>query len=1485
MAGILYGFIYILVSAPGFQRYIAEKIGEELSTLTGGDIGFGSIEITPFTEVVIHDLSAATPEGQRFLDVGTVGAGINLFRLITEGKIEITYVELIDADIKIWQAIKDGPLNIQFLIDAFSSKDQEKPPAAFDLKLRNIVLRKCNLSFDKLWVPATESDKIDFNHIALNNLKADLALPRLSNDYVNVDLRRLSFEIVKGPVVKTISLKCDLSPKELKIKDFLLNFGSTKISPEDIALELVKPFDFIGSIREHGLELILEKNIINPSDLSWVYPGLKNFDDNIDLSLKVKSDLDYIDIDEFKMNDSSDFIAELKGKISSINKINKSSAEVSLFKINIPALITNEVVSAFSAQLPENAKDIIKKLGNIKVEASLESECLEDGGIGNLNLEAEGIEVTVEVQTSSSHSLFTGNADIKIENISSFLSNVPLGNLDLSLNFDEITPLKKPVELIEGNLNLIVNQVEYRDYKLENIELELTKKEKDLAGWLAVDNILGVIETGFSFVLDDKIKTGTVDISLKDINSEIVGLTGKLKNRFLNCNISSEFSGSSIDNLTGSLSLDDFKIFSKGHEELSLSHLEVISNIEENDSREITIDSDWIQSEINGKFAYVDIVPVLKGMLHRVFPLLLPDVVYHEDKNVDLELSALILPENDLPEYLKLPFRLLVPIEISAHINSTDNDMLATVNIPYLQQGKDKLIYDTRLFMDLDAAAEECRFEFNSTMPAKNGEVALALNMAGSGDKLNFDLSWVNPLNNNFKGSLGFETKFTRNLMSKIPDIAVNINPSKLSMGTEDWFISPATLKYDSGILDVRGLKIWHDDQFVEIVGKASKSTEDNIRINLSQIDVDYVFDTLNINYVTFGGTATGEIVGNGVFSKNPVAHTKKLFIKDLSYNGCVVGDGDIESHWNNDEKEVAISAIISRDGKTCVNGAGGVWLASDSLCFDIEGSKVPVEFLQPFMQAFTSHVGGIASGKVRLAGNFHDIDLTGAGYADSIAIKLDYTNTIYHGSDSIYLYPGRIEIPGFKLYDTYGNSALVTGEVTHKYFHEPSFNFKLSEAEDFLCYDTNQSLNPDWYGTVFGSGNAVLRGWPGYVDINIDMTLGSKSVFTFVLNDRLDASDFTFLTFSDKRKEEELKNKKDTIPDFKELFRRNKNSNNDTPTNFDLGIRATVLPGLLFNVIMDPAAGDKISARGDGAIQIEYQSDNDQLLMYGKYIINEGNYNFSLQDLILKDFKIKEGSYISFNGDPLDADLDISAAYRVNTNLSDLDKSFSSDRDLARTNVPVDAILKVTGHMTSPDISFDIELPTLTQDVERKVKSIISTDDMMNRQIIYLLALSRFYTPEYMGSSSNGSEFAGLASTTISSQLANMIGQLTDKFSLAPTFRTDKGDFSDLEVDVALSSRLLNNRLLLNGNFGYRDKSTSSTTFIGDFDIEYLLNNTGNLRLKAYNHFNDQNYYLREALTTQGLGVIYRRDFNNPFRRKKSILTNSEENEDKKEE
>ena len=475
----------------------------------------------------------------------------------------------------------------------------------------------------------------------------------------------------------------------------------------------------------------------------------------------------------------------------------------------------------------------------------------------------------------------------------------------------------------------------------------------------------------------------------------------------------------------------------------------------------------------------------------------------------------------------------------------------------------------------------------------------------------------------------------------------------------------------------------------------------------------------------------------------------------------------------------------------------------------------------------------------------------------------------MYHASDSVHLRPGRIELDNIVIRDPEGNTARLTGTVGHTFFKAPTFKFDITDAHNFLSYNVTSKQNPDWYGTIYGNGGASVTGWPGVVNINVDMSTAPRSTFTFVLSDRLDAEDYSFLTFRDVTPDSLKTNTKggdDTPLIVKTLKEAIASNIADEPSQYNMDIAVNVTPDARITLVMDPAGGDEIKAVGAGNLHMAYHSANNDLNMWGKYTVQSGSYRFTLQDIIIKDFTIKEGSEIQFDGDPYGVKTKLSAYYATNANLSDLDESFLQDREVARTNVPVHALMLVNGDIRQPVISFDLEFPTLTQDTYRKVRSIVSTEDMMNRQIIYLLALNRFYTPDYMASTTKGNELFSVASSTISSQLGNMLGKLSENWSIAPNLRSDRGDFSDVEVDLALSSRLLNNRLIFNGNFGYRDKSLNSNQFIGDFDIEYLLNKRGTWRLKAYNRYNDRNFYVRSAQTTQGVGIMFRRDFDKLF-------------------
>jgi hypothetical protein len=155
-----------------------------------------------------------------------------------------------------------------------------------------------------------------------------------------------------------------------------------------------------------------------------------------------------------------------------------------------------------------------------------------------------------------------------------------------------------------------------------------------------------------------------------------------------------------------------------------------------------------------------------------------------------------------------------------------------------------------------------------------------------------------------------------------------------------------------------------------------------------------------------------------------------------------------------------------------------------------------------------------------------------------------------------------------------------------------------------------------------------------------------------------------------------------------------------------------------------------------------------------------------------------------------------------------------------------------------------------------------------MNTQIIYLLGLGRFYTNEaarQMGDTSSSGTVNNLLSSTISGQinqmLTNMIGT-ESKWNFGTGLSTGERGWNDLDVEGILSGRLLDDRLLINGNFGYRDNVlTQQGSFIGDFDIKWRIKRNHNLYLKAYNQNNDR-YFTKGTLNTQGIGISYQKDF-----------------------
>ncbi len=1464
----LVALTYLLMLLPPIQAQLCSKGEKALSEYLGTEVSIGKVSVTPFNQLELQDVLIKDQQGDSLLTVDKLGVGISLKDYFADRRIVVTYGEIIGLNGHVTRPDKDSPTNMQFIIDAFKPKD-DKPPKPFDVQVKTVVVRQSNLTYDVLNQPR-KVGQFDPNHLGVSNLRADLALPQLKNNDFSIRVKRLSFDESSGFSLRRLSTDVHLTDNALDVKDIKVQLPNSDIRLDDLHLEYSSLKNLGNELKQEPLCIRTSGSRITPSDLAAFVPQLKQFNDPMRLDATVVRDGSRIEVPELNLRmDDGSLALNTRGSMVLPNEGGYRSLDLDRIDLNANAATLNKIMGLVPGLTPQ-ANGIISRCGNITLDGELHTTHNKFTFNGNVGTSLGDADLNGSLTQQQGTSRFTGHVKSNGLQVGTLLDKHDLlGEVAMDAQVDALIHGGDVSGHLQGQLPF----VDFKGVRYHGIVADVEKQGKDFMGSLAMNDPNGRVTIEGKASLDGIKSNYDVNIKADNMDLARLGITDQYPDRRLSANATASFWGNSLDNASGHIEVNNFAFTNHNDEGLTFKSLQL--NADNNGyDKVINIESDHINGFVSGQYDFKTIVPTVKHMLSNAFPQYFGDYADYSHNGMlnDVHLNLVVNPDDELNEMLNMPVKLAYRAVIEGNLSERDTTFDLVVDAPLIVQGANKVIEQTKLFVELDSATNKVTLNVQSRYPAKNGMIDLNLDASGQNNLMDANLSWRMPMEHDFHGNLNVDCLLDRGTNGGLK-ADLNIHPSQLVFNDTIWEVARGQVNIDNGVVTVENVAGGHGDQFIHINGKVSHDPDDELCLELNDVNLDYVFETLAIDHVDFGGRATSKVYASDLMSESPRLYTPSLFIKDITYNDALLGDFDIKAEYDNASKGILVEGGIDQPNGRHTGLSGGIYIADDSLYIEFDSDHANVAFLKPYMEAFTSEVQGEMSGKAILFGNFHTINLEGDIVADSIRFLIDYVNCYYSASDvPIHIIPDYIEFSDIPIHDRDGHEAKLGGWLKHDAFHNPEFSFAITDAHDFLSYDTDPSINPDWYGTIYGNGACFVDGGPGIVNIRVNMTSAPRSKFTLVMSDTEQADNYDFITFRDRETAAApvITQEVDTFAMILNQFKKVQLEENSEPSAYNIDLQGDITPDVALTVVMDPVGGDRIKATGSGHMRLTY-NNNGELETYGKYTLDKGTYNFTLQDVIIKDFTIRDGSSISFEGDPYAAVLDLEAVYSLNANIRDLDDSFGQDPDLNRTNVPVHALLRAKGIISEPDISFDLEFPSLTTDAYHKVKSIISTPEMMNRQIIYLLALNRFYTPEYMGTTANQNDFiTSVASSTIAGQLSNILGKMTDNLSIAPNFRTNKGDFSDMEVDVALSSQLLNNRLLLNGNFGYRDNTynTSNTNFIGDFDLEYLLNNKGTFRLKAYNHFNDQNYYLRNALTTQGVGIVWKHDFDKPRRK-----------------
>ena len=1431
-------------------------VAEELSDLLNTRVTIGRINIGLLNRIIIDDVLLDDQDEQEMLKVTRLSAKFDIMPFF-KGKISISSVQLFGFNINLQKKTPDSPPNFKFVLDAFASNDTVKKNNSLDLRINSILIRRGRMAYHVLSEEETPG-KFNAKHIHLQNIIANISLKALSKDSINLGIKRLSLdEKVSGFSLKKMSLKLVANSRQTSIDNFAIELPETSLKLDTIHLiyDSLKAFDrFTEQVRFSFRTLPSQ---ITLKDISPFLPALSHFKEPISLDMEVKGTVNQLTCSHLEITaDNRQF--RLKGDVALQDLSHPQDAYV--FGTLSELTATTRGVGFLVRNLSHDyngVPPVLERLGNVSFRGEVSGYFTDIVTYGQLHTDLGGVNMDLKLSSDKSKGLFAYSGAVKTTDykLGKLLANEQLGEITFNLDVHgrHVTD-RLPVVELKG----LIASVDYSRYRYENITLDGEYKQGGFNGKVALDDPNGSIYLNGDVNVSSRIPTFNFQAIINKLRPHDLNLTSKYPDTEFSLKLRANFTGGSVDEMIGEINVDSLEFMSP-EKQYFMNNMNIRAS-KQNNENQLRLTSEFLTASVEGKFQYHTLPASILNIMRKYVPsLILPPKKPIETHN-NFQFDIHIYNTDILSTIFDIPLTVYTHSTLKGYFNDPLQRLRVEGYFPRLQY-KNNFIESGMILCE--NPSDHIRARVRLTNLKKKGAVNLSLDAQAKDDNISTTLNWGNSAAVTYSGQLAAVAKFLRTEGEKpLLKAMVEVKPTDIILNDTLWQIHPSQVVVDSGKVDVNNFYFSHQDRYVRINGRLSDNPQDSVKVDLKDINMGYVFDIASISDdVNFEGDATGTAYASGVFKK-PVMNTR-LFIKNFSLNQGRLGDLNIYGEWDNENRGIRLDASI-KDISTTPSRVTGIihpLKPESGLDLNIEANELNLKFLEHYMKSIANDIKGRATGKVHFYGKFKGLNLDGAVMTDA-SMNFDILNTHFAIKDTILLAPTGLTFNNIHISDMEGHSGRMNGYLHFQHFKNLNYRFEI-QANNMLVMNTKESTDMPFYGTVYGTGNALLTGNAIQgLDVNVAMTTNRNSIFTYINGSVASATSNQFIKFVDKTPRRTIQDSIQIISYYEQLQQKRQEAEEEQKTDIRLNILVDATPDATMKIIMDPVAGDYISGKGTGNIRTEFYNKGD-VKMFGSYQINQGVYKFSLQEVIRKDFVIKNGSTITFNGAPLDANLDIQASYTVNSaSLNDLIPEESSSI-IQQPNVKVNCIMNLSGILVRPTIKLGIELPNERDEVQTLVRNYISTEEQMNMQILYLLGIGKFYT-EDARNNQNSNVMSSVLSSTLSGQLNNALSQVfeTNNWNIGTNLSTGDKGWTDMEVEGILSGQLLNNRLLINGNFGYRDNPMANTNFVGDFEAEWLINRSGDIRLKAYNETNDR-YYTKTNLTTQGVGIMYKKDFN----------------------
>ncbi|MCW2119947.1 translocation/assembly module TamB domain-containing protein [Flavobacterium sp. 7A] len=1412
----------IVLSTSFVQTKIAQYVTQTLNKDFGVDISMSKAKINVFGGVKLNDVLIRDHHKDTLIYSQIVNTNILDLNKLVKGDLIFGGIRLENLlfNLKTYKGEKDT--NIDVFIKSF---DNGKPSTGKHTLFTTTDAEIVNSHF-----VLTDENRVVPKDVDFTKLNAKLVDFKLYGANVNTIIRKMSFQDYRGLYVSELNTTFSYTKKQIVLKNLDIKTKESKIKADlTLSYKITDFADFNNKVKFEG---IIYPSLLSSNDIRPFYKDLgKNLIFN--LGTTIEGTLNDLSLNNLSLYDSKN--TKLFGAINFKNiwgnKQQRFLMDANLSKLsanydNLVQLIPNVLGKKLPIELKRVGNFVIN--GNIQWSATyLDADFSMITEIGKVQSDLSINQIDFIDKASYNGNIMTQDFDMGI-----LLGEKSLGKVTMDVEIEGVGFTEK---YLDTGVKGVISSINYNDYNYKNVSLNGNFKPPYYRGKVNIDD--PNLNMDFDGLVDLSKKDSKYDFHINVRNADFhkLKLVDDLKSNFRG-DVVVQVDGNTIENLQGNIYIKNTS-YQNDKDTYVFDDFTINSSFDEEKIRTITLNSpDIVQGEVVGKFKFKELGILVRNSLGSLYANFKPEQV---DKGQFLKFDFTIY--NKIIEIFYPEISIGTNTILKGNIKSDTNDFKLNFKSP-------QIVASTTTFDNIKVAIDNKNPLYNAyieldSIKTKHYKIRdFSLINVTVKDTLFF--------RSEFKGGSKGEDYFNLNLyhtINKENENVVGISKSELKFKDNLWFLNEKETP-DNQIVFDKLLKNFNIDDIVlshqgqEIALRGSIGGTTNKDLNLTFKDVDLYKVTPADDKFEFNGKLNGAIN----FMQNNAIYkpTASLMVKELNINKTDLGDLKFDIEGDQNLEKFLVNSFLENKNLESLNAKGSFTIIDKeaALDLDLKLDKFNLGLFNPLGGEVLSNIRGFVTGNSHVGGTVNEPKISGRLFVDEAGMTVPYLNVDYVlGEGSIIdLLDEKFLFRNNSLTDSkFGTKGILRGSIEHTKFMDWKLDLDIS-SKRLLVLNTVDSDDAAYYGTAYIDGNASITGPTNGLFIKVQAKSEKGSALKIPINQAESVGENSLLHFiTAKEKSNIKKGIVDNTRNYKGL-----------ELEFDLDIT----PDAEVEVILDRNSGHGMKGKGFGSLLFKINTLG-KFNMWGDFQAYEGSYNFKYGGLIDKKFDVRKGGSISWEGNPMRAQLNLEAVYKTIANPAVLLENSSFNR-----KVPVNVVIGIKGDLSSPEPDFNIEFPTVSNVLKSEIQYKLYDKDVRQTQALYLLSSGGFLSSEGVSQS----DFSGSLFETASSLLGGIIKSDNDKFKVGFLYTAaDKrlGKETDGRVVATISSKI-NERFTINGKVGVPFGGINESAVVGDLEVQYRVNEDGTLSLRLFNRENDVNYIGQGIGYTQGVGLTYEVDF-----------------------